>query len=94
MTISKTTIPSTDTEPGPQPCGADPLMYFATTTDRRGRKRQHAVAETRATAARLVFEADPKASHCSTSKAHRQSDGQLWDTGSAMIWYRRGEVAS
>ena len=94
MTYLKSITPSTDTEPGSQSCDADPLMYFATTTDRRGRKRQHAVATTREAAARLVFKADPKASHCSTSKAHRQSDGRLWDTGPAMIWHRRGEVAS
>ncbi len=67
-------------------------MFFARTTDRRGRERNHAVAETRDLAARLVFEADPKATSCSTSKAHRQSDGRLWNTGSAMIWHRRHEI--
>ena len=69
-------------------------MFFANTTDKLGRKRQHAIAETREDAARLVFKADPKATHCSTSKAHRQSDGRLWDTGSAMIWHRRQEPGS
>ena len=67
-------------------------MYFARTTDKRGRERQHAVAETRETAARLVFKADPKATRCSTSRAHRQVDGQLWNTGSAIIWHRREEI--
>ncbi len=68
-------------------------MFFANTTDKRGRKRQHALAKTREAAARLVFTADLKAITCSTSKAHRQSDGRMWDTGSAMIWHRRSEIA-
>ncbi len=67
-------------------------MYFATTTDRRGRRRQQALAETRRMAAYHVFNADPKANTCSTAKAHRQSDGTFWNTGSAMIWHRREEI--
>ena len=63
--------------------------FFATTTDKRGLERQKAHAETREAAARLVFQADPQAKTCSTSRAHLQSDGYLWDTGSAMIWHDR-----
>ena len=66
--------------------------YAATTTDKRGREREHAYAESRELAAKLVFHADPKATSCSTSKAHRQADGRLWKTGSAMIWHRRDEI--
>lgn len=64
-------------------------MFFATTRDRQGRKRQHDVGETREIAARLVFKRDPKAQTCSTSRAHRQPDGLLFDTGNAMIWHNR-----
>ena len=67
-------------------------MYFARTSDKRGRKRQHTMAETRETAAKLVFAADPKAKTCSTSRAHRQSDGRMFDTGSGMQWHRRDEM--
>ncbi|KKL90669.1 hypothetical protein LCGC14_1902360 [marine sediment metagenome] len=64
-------------------------MYFATTTDRRGHKRQEAIAETREAAARLVFELDPNAKRCSTARGHIQPDGCLFNTGSGMIWHRR-----
>lgn len=66
-------------------------MYFARTSDSKGRKRKHAVAITRELAASLVFEADQKAKICSTSRAHRQPDGTLFDTGSAMIWHNRND---
>ena len=64
-------------------------MFFATTSDRRGRQRQRAVAETREAAAHRVFDLDPKAMMCCTAKAHRQPDGLLFNTGSGMIWHRR-----
>lgn len=67
-------------------------MYFARTSDRKGRKRQHAFAETREAAARLVFKTDPKAMKCSTSQAHKQPDGRMFDTGSGMIWHSRSEI--
>lgn len=68
--------------------------FFATTTDRRGRMRQRVHAATREAAARLVFQADPQAKTCSTSRAHRQSDGNLWNTGSGMIWHRRMDTTN
>ena len=67
-------------------------MYFANTTDKRGRKRQHAIAETRDAAIAIVFKLDPKAQTCSTSRGHIQSDGRLFDTGSAMLWHQRRDL--
>ncbi len=67
-------------------------MYFARTSDKRGRVRQHNWAETREDAAKLVFAADPKAKTCSTALAHRQPDGRMFDTGSGMQWHNRADI--
>lgn len=65
------------------------IMFSARTSDKSGRKRHQVFADSRKKAAELVLDADPKAELCSTSRAHLQSDGQYWNTGSAMIWHRR-----
>ena len=65
------------------------IMFSARTSDKSGRTRHQVFADSREKAAELVFNADPQAKLCSTAKAHLQSDGQYWNTGSAMIWHRR-----
>ena len=67
-------------------------MYFANTTNKRGKKRHHAIGMTRQHAAAKVFNLDPKANSCSTSRAHEQPDGLLWDTGADMQWHNRNEI--
>ena len=67
-------------------------MYYASTTDKRGRKRQTAMGITRQHAAAKVFNLDPKAKTCSTARAHQQHDGEWWNTGSSMVWHNRDEI--
>ncbi len=67
-------------------------MYFARTSNKRGKKRHEAMAETRIAAALRVFKLDPKVEICSTSHAHQQSDGSWHNTGSSLIWHNRRET--
>ena len=67
-------------------------MFFARTSTKSGHKRHEALGETRIRAAREVFKLDPKAKSCSTARAHKQPDGQWFNTGSATLWHERIEI--
>lgn len=67
-------------------------LYFASTSDKRGRKRQHAFGQTRNAAARAVFDLDTKAQACTTEIAHINDSGRVVTSGNGMQWINRRDL--
>ncbi len=66
------------------------IAFAATVAGRDGRTLyESTIYPSRAEAAHDAFSTKPRANHCSTSRAHRQSDGSWHVTGNDMQWHSR-----